>query len=385
MTASRLLASAVLLVATAAPTAVTITRDEQDRIARLEIDAGSRIGLRAAGVFTIEAEPGEDVRDRAARVLWERTISHTVLGSGTLRAEGVPIVRAAPLARDVSSGVALAPASGAPGPSNLLLASLSVPSRDEIQFAVIACSSIGFGDPSSAATCRALWLIAAEGGRVPLRPPETDPYREVPHERSALDEALLGCGAAYGTSCDADGLDLRLADASVVHQLVPGWPGVVPPGGDTEVLRRVAWNWLAAEWMRARILPQHGDAAECSFETLAGCESLGPGLPRFPARVVLADDPTPGPAVRWEWEHGTTFELGPIEVEGDLDPAYLEAFYGGGVQRVHVAGPYLGADGEPAASVTWITESSATAAGTAALLCLVALRLRPTRLCCPGL
>ena len=48
-------------------------------------------------------------------------------------------------------------------------------------------------------------------------------------------EALIGCGAFYGTDCEADGIDLLNAEASVLMQSVVGAPGRFSPFGWTTV------------------------------------------------------------------------------------------------------------------------------------------------------
>lgn len=359
----------LLATASAAPAAVTVVRDEQDRIVRLEIDTGGGV-RKAAGSYTIEALPGGDVRGAAARLVWEMPVP-TASGGGVLRAEGIPIATSVPLARDAITGAAVAPAAGDPAPSAEAFAALATPSVNEMVFALICSTSIGFGDPSIDTLCHATWLIAADGDGLPVEPPAASAYRDVPDERSELEQALLGCGAAYGTSCDEDGIDLRLADASVVHQEFPGLAGPLPGGGDSDVLRRFAWNWYAAQLMRRGIEPGLADAADCSFETPEGCAALHIIGPRFPARRVLPDEPVAGPEIRWEWELGTTFELGPIEVEGDVSPQLLAFVRASGVQHVYVTGPFAGADGEPDAAVHWVPEPMAPLAAMAAVAALL--------------
>lgn len=370
---------ALLAAAPAARAAVTVVRDDADRIVRVEIDTGSfgQTGRKSGGSYTIEALPGEDVRGGAAHLVWEMPLTGG-LGNGLLRAEGFPIERAVPLARDAGTGAAIAPSAGAPAPSAETFAALAKPSANEILFATIACTSIGFPDPAAAALCGALWLIAADGEGLPIEPPTASAYREVPAERSEREEALLGCGAAYGTSCDEDGIDLRLADAGVLHQWFPGLATVLPDAGDSDVVRRVAWNWYAAQLMRRGVEPGVGDAADCTFETPDGCADLDVAGPRFPARRVLPDEPTAGSEIRWEWEHGTTFELGPIEVEGDVSPQLLALFAGSGA-RVHVTGPFAGANGEPDAAVYWVPEPTRALALPTAAGVLLALRRRRAR------
>jgi hypothetical protein len=46
-------------------------------------------------------------------------------------------------------------------------------------------------------------------------------------------EALLGCGPFYGTQCDLDGFDLMNAEASVIMQSFPGFPGTSGSFWDT--------------------------------------------------------------------------------------------------------------------------------------------------------
>lgn len=365
---------ALLCAAPVAPAAVTVVRDGADRIVRLEIDTGGGI-RKSAGSYAIEALPDGDVRGGAARLVWEMPIP-APFGSGVLRAEGMPIATAVPLARDAITGAAIVPAPGESAPSAEAFAALATPSSSEMVFALISCSSIGFGDPSINTMCRAAWLIAADGDGLPLEPPAAPAYRDVPDERSEREQALLGCGAAYGTSCDAGGIDLRLADASVVHQAFPGLAGPLPDGGDSELLRRFAWNWYAAQLMRRGVEPGAGGAADCTFETPDGCADLDVAGPRFPARRVLPDEPIAGPEIRWEWEHGTTFELGPIEVEGDVSPQLLAFVRNSGVQHVYVAGPFAGAEGEPDAAVYWVPEPASPLAPLVAAGVLLAIRRR---------
>lgn len=368
----------LLSAARAAPAAVTVVRDEAERIVRLEIGTGGfgQTGRKSGGSYTIEAMPGEDVRGGAARLVWEMPVAGG-LGNGLLHAEGTPIATSVPLARDAITGAAIAPAPGEPAPSAEAFAALSVPSQNELAFALISCSSIGFGDPSIDAMCGALWLIATHGDDLPIEPTvASSAYRDVPAERSEREQALLGCGAAYGTSCDEDGVDLRLADAGVLHQWFPGLATVLPDAGDSDVVQRVAWNWYAAQLMRRGVEPGVGDAADCTFETPGGCADLDVTGPRFPARRVLPDEPIAGPEIRWDWELGTTFELGPVEVEGDVSPQLLALVLASGVQHVHVTGPFAGPNGEPDAAVYWVPEPTSPLALPTAAGVLLALRLR---------
>jgi hypothetical protein len=370
----------LLAAAPAAPAAVTVVRDDAERIVRVEIDTGpfGQTGRKSGGSYKIEALPGEDVRGGAARLVWEMPVTGG-LGNGLLRAEGLPIETSVPLARDAVTGAAIAPTPGQAAPSAETFAALATPSANEILFAMIACTGIGFPDPAVAALCGAFWLIGAAGESVPIEPPAAAAYREVPAERSAREQALLGCGAAYGTSCDEDGVDLRLADAGVLHQWFPGLATVLPDEGDSDVVRRVAWNWYAAQLMRRGVEPGVGDAADCTFETPDGCADLDVAGPRFPARRVLPDEPIAGPEIRWEWEHGTTFELGSVEVEGDVSPQLLTLLVGSGVQHVHVTGPFADANGEPDAAVYWVPEPTGALALPTAAGLLLALRRRCAR------
>jgi hypothetical protein len=378
-----LLALVIALVgaAPAASASVTVARDEADRIVRLEIDTGGfgQTGRKSGGSYTIEASPGEDVRGGAARIFWEMPVTGG-LGNGVLRAEGVPIATAVPLERDAITGAAIAPTPRGPAPSAEAFAALSVPSRNELAFALIACSSIGFGDSAIDAMCGALWLLATHGDDLPIEPAvASSAYRDVPAEWSEREQALLGCGAAYGTSCDEDGIDLRLADAGTLHQWFPGFATVLPDAGDSDVVQRVAWNWYAAQLMRRGVEPGVGYAADCTFETPGGCADLVVAGPRFPARRVLPDEPTAGPEVRWDWEVGTTFELGPVEVEGDVSPPRLALFLAAGLQHVHVTGPFAGANGEPDAAVYWVPEPTGPLALPTAAAVLLAIRRRRSR------
>lgn len=364
--------SIALLAAAAAPASVTVVRDDQDRITRVAIDAG--FNPQGGGSYTIDALPGQDVRSGPARLLWEMQVP-IPFGGGVVRAEGVPIATSVPLARDPATGVAIAPAPGASAPSADAFAAVSLPSPTDYRFLTIICSSIVFGDPSLAVRCGAAWLAAAHGDGIPIEPPNApSAYRDVPDERSERDEALLGCGPAYATSCDADGIDLRLADASALHQWFPDLAGPLPDGSDSDVVQRFAWNWYAAHLMLGGVEPGLDVAAACTFETPAGCAALGLPEGRFAAHRVLPDEPIAGPEVRWAWEHGTTFALGPLEIEGDVDPLLVSYLLASGVQRTYVSGPFEGANGEPDAAVTWVPEPPGPAAALTAIAVLFGIR-----------
>lgn len=365
--------TSIVLLATAsvAPAAVTVVRDDQDRIVRVEVDTGAAL-RKGGGSYTIEALPGGDVRGGAARLVWEIQVAYP-FGPGVLRAEGVPIAVAAPFERDPVTGAVLPPAAGAPVPSAEVFETLATPSLVATRFALICASSVAFSDPVTEAGCRAMWLSAADGTRLPLTADGgTPPYVEVPTSRSETDEALLGCGAAYGTSCDEDGIDLWRADANVLLQRLPWMEPTLPIGGDSEVLQRIAWNWFAALTLGSGVVPGIDPAAGCSFATPEGCADLAPAQTRFPARQVLPDEPIAGSAIRWEWELGTTFELGPVAVEGTVDPQLIALLLGSLAPRVHVSGPFADADGQPDAAVTWIPEPASPLASAATLLVLLA-------------
>lgn len=345
---------------------LAIQRDQDGRIARVVIDDdGGTSGRKGSGRYTIEAAPGQDVRGGAVRLQWENDVA-----GGVVRAEGVAIETAAPLPRDAITGVATEPAPPALHPSAAVFASLEHPSANDVIFGAICATSIG----SDFTTCPVLWSASA----IPLVPyPAGAPFEPVPPMRSERDEALLGCGAAYETSCEQDGLDLRFASASVLYQRFPGLGGGLPEGGDSAVLARITWNWFAGQAMRTGTTPGEGDASACTFATPAGCASLETSpFRRFAARRVLPDEPIPGPDVRWDWEMGTTFELGPLETEGDVPPALLDLLPRAGGLRVHVIGPFAGAGGEPDAAVHWVPEPKRALAAVAAVLALAALRRR---------
>jgi len=233
-------------------------------------------------------------------------------------------------------------------------------------------TSIGF-----AADCqRASWISFVDAARVPIAADDSAAFRPLPAAPSPLDEALLGCGSAYGTSCEDDGTDLRFADASVLNQRSPGLEAPLPDGGDSLVLETAAWNWFARQALAAGIEPGEGDAAGCTFETPEGCDALGVEPQRFAARRVLADEPIPGPPLRWDWEMGTTFELASVEVvEGSLTPATLASFQSSLPVRVHVVGPFAGANGEPDAVAYWLPEPTGSLLAAGALGALAALRV----------
>jgi hypothetical protein len=57
-------------------------------------------------------------------------------------------------------------------------------------------------------------------------------------------EALLGCGAFYGTDCEVDGIDLANTEANVLFQSVIGSPGKIDP---------VGWNLRRKDWQPGTI------------------------------------------------------------------------------------------------------------------------------------
>jgi hypothetical protein len=90
-------------------------------------------------------------------------------------------------------------------------------------------------------------------------------------------EALLGCGPFYGTSCDLDGIDLMNAEASAVFQSWPGFPGT---SGD--------WDTTDRSVAQPGTVGFDGGPVCTRFEggkryLLPGCR--GPGDPGYDPRV----------------------------------------------------------------------------------------------------
>jgi hypothetical protein len=98
--------------------------------------------------------------------------------------------------------------------------------------------------------------------------------------------------------------------------------------------------------LRRGVEPGIGEAADCTYATPDGCTALAASYVRFPAHRVLPDEPIAGPALRWDWETGTTFAFGPLTVEGSVSPGLVAAI-GTALGRVHVAGPFEGTNGDP--------------------------------------
>jgi hypothetical protein len=305
-----------LLFTTDARADVTIVRDDADRIATAEIATGAPD--RKHITYRIEAAAGGDVRDAPALLVREVPLS----AGAVARLMGGPLRSATAQARDPDTGALLA---SEPGPDDELLTSLGTTSTAAI-FLLIQCSSIGFGGTEEEAgrianRCKAYWLAGGSPHHAPLLDPTSSPaFRTVPAPRSPLDEALLGCGALFGTSCDADGVDLRRADPSVLHQRFPGLEAPLPPGGDSDVLEVAAWNFFTMQALASGMEPGTGEAAACTFEMPEGCAALGIRPQRFAARRPLPDEPVAGPALRWDWELGTTFSLESVAFEGDVSP-----------------------------------------------------------------
>ena len=94
---------------------------------------------------------------------------------------------------------------------------------------------------------------------------------------SDAQEALLGCGPVYGTSCDLDGVDLMNAEASALLQ---SWPGFEGTSGD--------WDTADAGVAQPGTVRFDGGAVCTRFEggrlyVLPGCR--GPGDPGYNPRV----------------------------------------------------------------------------------------------------
>jgi hypothetical protein len=90
-------------------------------------------------------------------------------------------------------------------------------------------------------------------------------------------EAILGCGPYYGTSCDLDGVDLMNAEASAVFQ---SWPGFEGTTGD--------WDTADASVAQPGTVGFEGGPVCTRFEggtlrVLPGCR--GPGDPGYDPRV----------------------------------------------------------------------------------------------------
>jgi len=91
-------------------------------------------------------------------------------------------------------------------------------------------------------------------------------------------EALLGCGRFYGTSCDLDGIDLMNAEASAILQSWPGFEGTF--GED--------WDTTDASVAQPGTIGFEGGPACTRFEggkqfVLPGCR--GPGDPGYDPRI----------------------------------------------------------------------------------------------------
>jgi hypothetical protein len=245
---------------------LTILRDAQDRITRMEWSTGG--SRRSIMLYVVEAEPGGDVRDAPARLLWEAD-----LGGAIVRAQGVPVAQAAAVLRDPATGVPqpTQPMDG-PRPSEEVLAAAVASRSISAFFLSFQCTAIAFPDPDPllANQCAALWLSGGAPHHLLLAPTRSTAYLAVPEARTPLDEALLGCGSLYGTSCSEDGIDLWWAHAGVLHQRFPGFAQPLPPDGDSEVLQSVAWNWFTGHALATGVEPGTGDAAACRFDAPDG-------------------------------------------------------------------------------------------------------------------
>jgi hypothetical protein len=352
---------------------LTILRDAQDRITRMEWSTGG--SRRSIMLYVVEAEPGGDVRDAPARLLWEAD-----LGGAIVRAQGVPVAQAAAVLRDPATGVPqpTQPMDG-PRPSEEVLAAAVASRSISAFFLSFQCTAIAFPDPDPllANQCAALWLSGGAPHHLLLAPTRSTAYLAVPEARTPLDEALLGCGSLYGTSCSEDGIDLWWAHAGVLHQRFPGFAQPLPPDGDSEVLQSVAWNWFTGHALATGVEPGTGDAAACRFDAPDGCPDLAIEPRYYPARRVLEDEPTNGPQLRWDWELGTTFQLGPVSIEGD--PSRVPPLFQMGLLRVHVSGPFEASDAAPAVVTYWIPEANSDLAGIAAIGALCAAARLPRR------
>jgi hypothetical protein len=90
-------------------------------------------------------------------------------------------------------------------------------------------------------------------------------------------EALLGCGPFYGTSCDLDGVDLMNAEATAIFQ---SWPGFEGTSGD--------WDTTDASVAQPGTVGFDGGPPCTRFEggkqfVLPGCR--GPGEPGYDPRI----------------------------------------------------------------------------------------------------
>ncbi len=101
-------------------------------------------------------------------------------------------------------------------------------------------------------------------------------------------EALLGCGAFYGTDCEADGIDLANTEASVLMQAVVGFPGnsldewlttngLAQPGTTGFAGGPVATRYLGSAGVG--ILPGARGVADAGYDPLVdGCaDGASPG------------------------------------------------------------------------------------------------------------
>jgi hypothetical protein len=91
-------------------------------------------------------------------------------------------------------------------------------------------------------------------------------------------EALIGCGRFYGTSCDLDGIDLMNAEASAIFQ---SWPGFEGTGGED-------WDTTDASVAQPGTTGYKGGPLCTRYEggqqfVLPGCR--GPGDPGYDPRV----------------------------------------------------------------------------------------------------
>lgn len=367
--------AALLVAATAHAAPVVLERDGEGRIVRMDL---SPYGPNGPDHYTVEALPGADLRAAPGRLVLEfRFGRYGVIG----HVEGLPLATAAPLERDPETGAPIEAAEGQLQPDAETFARVD-PFPPRSIYGLVRCGTTAL-DPEQRARdqafCTSGHLWDWQNGRLLL---DTDlaPFRPIPDEWSALDQALLGCGAAYGTSC-ADGIDLFLADPTVIAQYMPFVDDELPSAWDSEVLRLVAWNWLAAHVLRAEVMPGVGDAADCTLETIAGCDGLPTSDVPFAVRRALADEPTPGRLLRWDWELGTKFEMGAFVPEPGADPRFVDLVRARGLpRRIHIVGPFEPSPGaEPEAEALWVPEAAAIDAGTAALICLFALRRRRRR------
>jgi hypothetical protein len=141
-------------------------------------------------------------------------------------------------------------------------------------------ASILAGDAGAAAALSAVSGI--DPAALPLVPLAVDPgdgAAEGPLSARLSDpqEALLGCGAWWGTSCDRHGIDLYNAELGVLFQSFASIPGSMP--GFPDEMAALSWNFqlllMVLSTGGGQVDPQDPYApARCSFVRPELCSSV---------------------------------------------------------------------------------------------------------------